>query len=135
MINANICGVFRCSKKVEKHWRDTSCAGPVLSRFDRFLLIGPRAQGVPALRLQPTQTYNFCGSCLFIALARSPVFFKLFCETEIIIKFSQVSQSTVYTRFTTTIKIHQNLDLQTSRYSDEIVLVSENVFALSKVKT
>ena len=26
-------------------------SGPVLSRFDRFLLIGPRAKGGPALRL------------------------------------------------------------------------------------
>ena len=34
-----------------------------------------------------------------------------------------------------TIKVHQILDLQTSRYLDETVAVSEKVFAVSKVKT
>jgi len=31
--------------------------------------------------------------------------------------------------------MHQSLDLQTSRYSDETVAISEKVFAVSKVKT
>jgi len=31
--------------------------------------------------------------------------------------------------------VHQNLYLQTSRYSDETVAVSEKVFAVNKVKT
>jgi len=32
-------------------------------------------------------------------------------------------------------KIHQNFALQSSRYSDETVAVSQNIFAVSKVKT
>jgi len=46
-----------------------------------------------------------------------------------------VSQNKVLTCFTITIKIHQNLALQSSRYSDKTVAVSQNVFAVSKVKT
>jgi len=45
------------------------------------------------------------------------------------------SQNTVQTRFTTTIKMHQNLALPPSQYSDEIIAVSQNDFEVSKVKT
>jgi len=47
-----------------------------------------------------------------------------------------VSQNTVQTGFTTTTKVglHQNFALQSSCYSDETVAVSQNVFAVSKVK-
>jgi len=44
------------------------------------------------------------------------------------------SQNAVETRFTTTIKIHENLAMQSSHYSDKVVVVSQNGFAISKVK-
>ena len=40
--------------------------------------------------------------------------------------FPAVSQSTLETRFTTTITIHQNLALWSSRYSDKIVTTAKN---------
>jgi len=49
--------------------------------------------------------------------------------------FPTVSQNTVQTRFTITIKVHQKLDSETSQNSDDVVAVSEKVFAVSKVKT
>jgi len=48
--------------------------------------------------------------------------------------FPAVSQNRVKTRFTTTIKIQENLGLQSPRYSDNTVAVSQNFFAVSKVK-
>jgi len=70
--------------------------GPVLSRFDRFLLIGPRAKGNPALRLLTNQTYTFHRSFLCIVLARGPVFFMLFWETKTSIKFLRRSLKVQY---------------------------------------
>jgi len=113
-------------------------AEPALSRFDRFLLIGPRAKRGPALRLEPTQTYIFYGNCLCklcSADAEPSVFQVVLRDQNDYQIFPTVSQNTVQIRFTTTIKIHQNLDLQTSRYSDETVAVFEIVFAVSKIKT
>jgi len=37
-------------------------------------------------------------------------------------------------RFTATIKVHQNLALQSSRYLDKAVAVSQNICPVSKVK-
>jgi len=52
-------------------------SGPVSSRFDRFLLIGPRAKGAPRYAYQPTQTYTFYRSWLFI-VRRGAQFLKRF---------------------------------------------------------
>jgi len=51
--------------------------GPVLSRFDQFLLIGPRTEGGPALRLLTKANFTFYRSCLCIVSARGSVFSKL----------------------------------------------------------
>jgi len=48
--------------------------------------------------------------------------------------FPTASQNAVETRFTNTIKIHENLAMQSSHYSDKVVVVSQNGFAISKVK-
>jgi len=52
-----------------------------------------------------------------------------------VLKLFQRSFKTVQTRFTTTIKIHENLASKSSQYSDKTVEVSQNVFAGSKVKS
>ena len=49
----------------------------VLSRFDRFRPIGPRAKGGPALRLPTAHTYIFYRSCLFI-VRRGAQFLRFF---------------------------------------------------------
>jgi len=48
--------------------------------------------------------------------------------------FSKVSQNTVEPSFTTTINMGQSLALHLFRYSDKTAAVSQNVFAVSKVK-
>jgi len=76
--------IVRCfqGKKISKtllcFWFDGALPGPVLSRFDRFLLIGPCAKGGHALRILPPQTYTFYRSCLFVEPARGSVFFQVF---------------------------------------------------------
>jgi len=56
------------------------------------------------------------------------VFFKVFCENV------TVSQNTVGTRFATTMKIQDNFALRPYRYSDKMIAVSQNVFAVSEAK-
>ena len=70
--------------------------GPVLNRFDRFLLIGPRAKWGPHSVHLPKQTYTFYRSCLCVVPARGSVFVKLFWETKIVLTFSQRSLKTQY---------------------------------------
>ena len=53
--------------------------GPVLSRFDRFLPIRPRAEGDPA-PLKPTQSFTLYRSWLWMFPARDPMFFKEFWD-------------------------------------------------------
>jgi len=54
-------------------------AGPVLSRFDRFLLTGPSAKWGLALRLITTTNLHFVSKLIVsIVPARGPVFFKVF---------------------------------------------------------
>jgi len=62
-------------------------AGPVLSRFDRFFLIGRHAKGGPALRLLTNANLRLC-----VALARGPVFFYVILRDKMIIKFFQRSR-------------------------------------------
>jgi len=50
-------------------------------------------------------------------------------------KFSSSLPKYRKTLFATTIKIHLNLASRPSRYSDELVTVSQNPFAVSKVKS
>jgi len=45
-----------------------------------------------------------------------------------------VSQNTLETRMSITIKIHQSFALRPSRYSDKIVTVNQNVLTVSKEK-
>jgi len=107
-------------------WR----AGPYFSRIDLFLLIGPRPM--------PTNANLHFLSKLRVCTAVPARIQRLSCfeRPKQFSKFLQRSiKNTVETRFITTIKIHQNLALQSSRYSDEIVAISQNVFPASKVRT
>jgi len=77
------------------HASDVLCTpGPVSNRFDRFLLIGPRAKGGLAPKGAPRSAYNQCILTLSIEVAcvqcrrGSPVFFKLFWETKKLSTFS-----------------------------------------------
>ena len=76
--------------------------------------------GAPRSVYLPKQIYTFHRSCLCIVSKRGPVFFKSLWETKTVLTFFQPSlKSTVKTRFSITIKVHQNFALQSSRYSDE----------------
>jgi len=69
----------------------------------------PRRQRGP---LVTNANFTIYRSCLCIAPARGQLFFKVFCETKTVLNFfPTVSQNTAYTRFTTTIEVHQNLAL------------------------
>ena len=70
--------------------------GPVLSRFDQFLLIGPRTEGGPALRLLTKANFTFYRSCLCIVSARGSVFSKLLWETQTVLTFFQRSLKIKY---------------------------------------
>ena len=79
-----------------------------------------RKMGAPRSVYWPKQTYTFYRSCLCIVPALSPAFFKSLWETKTVLTFFQRSlKSTVKTRFSITIKVHQNFALQSFRYSDE----------------
>jgi len=51
--------------------------GPVLSRFDRFLLIGPRAKGGPALRLITKTILHFLSKLLVYSAGAGPCVFQV----------------------------------------------------------
>jgi len=76
----------------------------------------PRQRG-PALCFSPTQIYTFYRSCLCTVTPRNPLFFKVFWHTKKLPIFLTVTQNIVETRFTTIISVHQNIALQSSRYS------------------
>jgi len=48
---------------------------PVLSRFDRFLLIGPRHKGAPALRLLTKANLHFLSKLLVYSAGAGPSVF------------------------------------------------------------
>ena len=50
-------------------------SGPVFSRFDRFLLIGPRVKGGPALRLLTTANLHFLSKLLDCRAGAGPSVF------------------------------------------------------------
>ena len=51
--------------------------GPVLSRFDRFLLIGPRAKRGPALRLLSNSNLHFPSELLVCSAGAGPSVFEV----------------------------------------------------------
>jgi len=51
-------------------------SGPVLSRFDRFLLIGPRAIGGPALRLLTNTSLHFVSKLIVYSAGAGPCVFQ-----------------------------------------------------------
>jgi len=69
----------------------------------------PRGRGP---RAKPQHKFSLVSSWLWIFPARGPAFFKGFWEIKTVLKLFQQSLKTVQTRFTTTIKIHENLALQ-----------------------
>jgi len=86
--------------------------GPVLSQFDRFFLIGPRAKGGPALRLLTKAKLHFLSKLLVYSAGAGPSVFCAILRDQIDHQiFPTVSQNTVQTHFSTTIKVHQILDL------------------------
>ena len=71
-------------------------SGPVLSRFDRFLLIGPRAEGSPALRPLTKANLHFLSMLLVYSAGAEPSGFQVALRDQ---KgshiFSTVSRNTV----------------------------------------
>jgi len=87
----------------------------------------PRQRG-PCVPPTTNASLHFYRSCLRIVSAAGPSVVWLFWKTKAIYQtFPTASETTVKTRFTTTIEVHQNFDWQTFRYSDEKVAVSESL--------
>jgi len=93
-------GAMKSAKLLRSKSATTWQSGPVLSRFDRFLLIGPRAEGGLALR-QPTNTnFHFVSKLIVnISGAGSSVFQRVLRErngSQIIPTVSQTSLNSLY---------------------------------------
>ena len=109
--------------------------GPVLSRFHRFLLIGPRAKGGRALLIYlPKKTCTFYRSCLCIVPARAQCFLSRFERPK---RFSHFSNDLLKCSINSFYHHHHStpkLCFTITSVFRWTVAVSQNVFAVSKVK-
>ena len=116
----------------------SSRSGPVLSRFDRFLLNGPRAKGGSALCLLTNTNLHFLSKLLVYSAGAGSSVFKVIWETTTVLNFFQRSLKIQYklvllppSKYTKTLLCsHLGIQIKPLRS----LWVSQNVFADSKVK-
>ena len=108
-------------------------SGSVLSRFDRFLLIGPRAKGGPALCVLTNKFALYIEADCVQCRRGAQCFSRCFERPKRFLNYSnglsEYSINSLYHHLQNTQPY-----LQSFRYSDKAFAVSQNVFAVSKVK-